>query len=255
MPWAVMDKQRLEYTALHWDLSQCEPQADHVPLWCDDGLTRDAMNGVLRVAEMPFHPPYPAIQSRQDIQLLRGFAAAVPPGGVIAESGSYLGGSAKIMLEAADPSVTLHAFDFSWHDNTRWDYHYDRAELQWITHSWGWALPPSVITRLDFASWYLSAHDNVHLRYANVPYDLVDWDQPCDLIFEDSSHENPQLHDIVTFWLPWLRPGGTLAGHDYHNAEWPDVRQEAAAVAAKLGVKLNYTDESNIWWVVKPEER
>ena len=58
-------------------------------------------------------------------------------------------------------------------------------------------------------------------------------------------------------WWPKLRPGGVLAGHDYH-ADWPATRQAVDAFAARhrleIGVTAEYVKEREwpSWWVEKP---
>jgi predicted O-methyltransferase YrrM len=44
-----------------------------------------------------------------------------------------------------------------------------------------------------------------------------------DMVFIDAgSHSNPVEWDIIQYWIPKIKPGGILSGHDYHT-NYPDV--------------------------------
>lgn len=45
-----------------------------------------------------------------------------------------------------------------------------------------------------------------------------------DLVFIDADHEYPAVKQDIECWLPLVRPGGTLAGHDF-AARHPGVMQ------------------------------
>jgi hypothetical protein len=74
------------------------------------------------------------------------------------------------------------------------------------------------------------------------------------MLFEDSTHQNPQLRDTLQFFLPFIKSGGVIAGHDYHNPKWPDVKTETALLAAQLNAELVISSDKRcgIWWMKKP---
>lgn len=47
-------------------------------------------------------------------------------------------------------------------------------------------------------------------------------DQSLDFVFIDGSHKYEDVVKDVKAWLPKIKKGGILAGHDYHYT-WPDV--------------------------------
>ena len=70
-------------------------------------------------------------------------------------------------------------------------------------------------------------------RYANCSLDFV---------FIDADHSYPAMIQDITAWLPKIKPGGYLAGHDYY---WAGVKQ---AVDELLPQALHYPPGS---WIIQ----
>ena len=60
-------------------------------------------------------------------------------------------------------------------------------------------------------------------------------------VYIDADHEYPSVVEDISIWLPKVRKGGILAGHDYSEA-WPGVIQ---AVKEQLGT--NYSVMRQSW--------
>jgi predicted O-methyltransferase YrrM len=65
-------------------------------------------------------------------------------------------------------------------------------------------------------------------------------DGSLDAVFLDASHKYEDVRADILAWLPKVKSGGILAGHDYtyRNDDWPDVRRavdEAFPVLAVIG--------------------
>ena len=45
-----------------------------------------------------------------------------------------------------------------------------------------------------------------------------------DFVFIDAEHSYEAVAHDIAAWLPKIRPGGALTGHDYANPRWPDVK-------------------------------
>jgi hypothetical protein len=65
-----------------------------------------------------------------------------------------------------------------------------------------------------------------------------------DFVFIDADHSYPSMIQDITAWLPKIKPGGYLAGHDYPN--WAGVKQ---AVDELLPQALHYPPTSWIYHV------
>ncbi len=76
---------------------------------------------------------------------------------------------------------------------------------------------------------------------------------PMDFIFLDGDHSRAGVEADIVAWLPHVRSGGTLAGHDYYTVEQhhhPGVRE---AVDAAFGTELVRHPVGSIWTWEVPE--
>ena len=48
-------------------------------------------------------------------------------------------------------------------------------------------------------------------------------DRTADLVFIDADHSYQGVREDVTAWLPKVRPGGWIGGHDYQSPRFPGV--------------------------------
>lgn len=51
------------------------------------------------------------------------------------------------------------------------------------------------------------------------------WSNVVDLVFVDGDHTYNQVKADIQAWLPHIRKGGILCGHDYGWDKWPGVEQ------------------------------
>ena len=68
-------------------------------------------------------------------------------------------------------------------------------------------------------------------------------DESLDLIFIDADHSYEAVREDISLWLQKLRPGGVLAGHDYHG--W-GVKQAVDEFALQHGVEID-THPDSVW--------
>ena len=67
-------------------------------------------------------------------------------------------------------------------------------------------------------------------------------DASIDLVMVDTNHHYEPTKEQVSIWLPKLKSGGIICGHDY-NDTWPGLVQ---AVDEMLGKPQNLVD--SFWW-------
>jgi len=48
-------------------------------------------------------------------------------------------------------------------------------------------------------------------------------DQSIDVVFVDADHSYEATRESIEVWLPKIRPGGVICGHDYNLESWPGV--------------------------------
>ena len=261
MAWASMNRDGM-VTAVSFDISQILLDPTARVLEISDVTAAAVMDGVLKLEHVVSPPPtdpepvrfnhavysnrYPAMMNERDVDALITLAQQLPAGAIAVEAGSRFGGSAKIVLDHAQSITRLYCLDPDWADPDSPWIRQDPA----ITPAWRslWKLD-DFSTCFAYASALLQGYHNVRLLPLASPYDIAWWQEPIDFLFEDSQHANPQMNDNLNFWLPLVKSGGIIAGHDY-STSWPDVVNEADALARQLGVELHR--HNSIWWVIKP---
>lgn len=68
-----------------------------------------------------------------------------------------------------------------------------------------------------------------------------------DFIYVDAGHDLTSIRSDIESWLPLVRPGGIIAGHDYVE-DHPFVVQAVDEFAAKTGWQLHLTREAWASW-------
>ena len=190
---------------------------------------------------------YPAVMSDRDLDALSQVAKLIPLDSIAVEVGSRLGGSARAIIDHAPRIKRLYCIDPEWKGNS-----HNGISDPWMDNLRGFWQLDRFQTCLQFAEHYMRDRPQVRLLPFSSPDDIRWWREPVDFMFEDSSHENPQLRDTLDFWVPLVKSGGIIAGHDYSRSNWPEVAQEADALAQRLGTDLHVLGGSTIWWMRKP---
>jgi len=70
---------------------------------------------------------------------------------------------------------------------------------------------------------------------------------PVDIVFIDADHRYEAVKADILAWMPHLRPGGLICGHDYHDDAHPGVTQAVDELFPEVQC------EGNIWWVETEE--
>lgn len=72
-------------------------------------------------------------------------------------------------------------------------------------------------------------------------------DAQLDFVYLDAQHHYEAIREDLELWLPKVRPGGVLAGHDYLDGETEygryGVRRAVDELARRLGLRLVVTAE------------
>ena len=95
----------------------------------------------------------------------------------------------------------------------------------------------------------LEYFDNI-TSYIKSSNDIVDEfeDGSLSVVYIDGLHEYEQVCKDIDNYLPKLKKGGWMCGHDYHKESWPDV---CRAVDERFEHVIDWMDTS---WCVKVGE-
>lgn len=100
-----------------------------------------------------------------------------------------------------------------------------------------------------YNNWTLIPKES-HFAVDDVPNEL-------DLVYIDAIHDEFNVTRDIECWLPKIRTGGILCGHDYYCSEvkiavdkkYPDIRGRAAIGCYDKDRHSNA--EGSDWWIVK----
>ena len=188
---------------------------------------------------MPYKTDIKGWMHEEELQVIEQLAKTAQPIGVIAEVGSFCGKSTVAWAMNADPSVTIYCFDPFYeaiedHEgnvcNTWEEFQKNTAEFKNVIPIRG--LTPQ------------------HAGYTDP--------RLIDVFFVDASHHNPSDWAIIEHFLPFVKPGGIIAGHDYNSyfcecpVAFPDVNLNVHRLEEMFNQKAKVT--TTFWYLIKPEE-
>lgn len=92
------------------------------------------------------------------------------------------------------------------------------------------------------------------VRLSSVDAAKTYQDDSLDFVFIDATHTYDAVKEDITAWLPKVKRGGILAGHDYlHGAEFgPLVRVAVEELCPDHSVVNNDPDHCPVWMYIKP---
>lgn len=169
-----------------------------------------------------------------DIKALSTLASSII-GGTIIELGSMHGRSAYC-LSKSSPTSKIFCLDYwsGWECKT----------ADGITR------PNSVET---FKSYTSDCENITSIQLSQDVKTIPSWDEPVDMVFIDALHENPDDWICIEFWLPKIKPGGIICGHDYYSEKnstvvhYPDVIENVARLEKLLDKKFTLHPHSCVW--------
>lgn len=75
-------------------------------------------------------------------------------------------------------------------------------------------------------------------------------DESLDLIFIDADHSEGWVLRDLAAWVPKVKPGGVLAGHDYDSPRYPGVKRAVDAFFERHPTPVQL-DRNRVWWTLK----
>ena len=161
----------------------------------------------------------PGWMSEDELIELDNLSSSITPGGIIVEVGSLFGRS-SYCLARANSSATVYCFDNFANDE------------------------PDIDTFTEFCR-YTRECNNIYASTVNSAAEII-WDPALlvDMVFLDESHCNPIFQQYIDFWLPKIRSGGFLCGHDF-NPNFPDVIENVSLLEQLLGKPVTIQD--SLW--------
>jgi hypothetical protein len=158
---------------------------------------------------------------------------SVPDGGTFVECGAWLGKSSAYLCDIAKERINVFIVD-SW-----------QGSVNEITTEQKLAQETDI-----FKIFVDNMGERKFTPIRKLSHEAVleFEDESCDVIYIDMEHTYEAVCKDIDMWLPKVKVGGYLAGHDYNPGSWPGVVQ---AVNEKLGDKFYILENST--WAYKKE--
>lgn len=196
---------------------------------------------------MPYNTSIRGWMTESELQVLSTWAEELPPNATIVEVGSFFGRSAYCFAVSA-PTAIVHCYDW-WGGGVVEDDVNFPMETR-IKH--GFPLPGDINSIYNFLS-NTRACPNIRATQVQGVADL-DWpiEPSVDLFFLDAGHVNPDDWEYIAYWLPRVRPGGWIAGHDlYPNRLMPAVNDNVERLQQLLGREVETPPAGSLWRIRK----
>ena len=92
------------------------------------------------------------------------------------------------------------------------------------------------------------------IRKASVDASKDVADRSLDFAFIDADHSYEGVRADIWAWLPKIKPGGWLCGHDFGNAEFPKFGVTRAVTEFAESIELPLERGENFTWFIKIQE-
>lgn len=82
------------------------------------------------------------------------------------------------------------------------------------------------------------------------PHNVIIPEDKIDLFFLDASHTNPNDWENIEFYLPMIKNGGIISGHDHDIEQFPDVVDNVSRLEKITGNRAEFYQGSSVWSIV-----
>jgi hypothetical protein len=158
------------------------------------------------------------------------------------EIGSFLGRSSYEIAQTINKGK-LYCIDSWW----KWKVEETYTKEQIDVHNF--PIKGTVCSLENFLN-NTSECKNIITIKGNSPGIVKNWELPIDFLFLDGLHENPNDWENIEFWLPKIKSGGILSGHDYllTYCKFPDVIENVNRLEKLLNQKVKNPEGTSIWY-------
>ena len=181
-----------------------------------------------------YNKSIPGWLSDYDLEAISTMASDTPAHATIVEVGSMHGKSAYCIATSAS-TAKLYCYDLWRNDLVRSSDLLDRNnsidEFRKYIHMCKNIIPIQITGKDDVQ------HENLSV----------------DMMFLDAAHTNPSDWEWIEFWLPKIKKGGVICGHDYYQLgvhkeiHYPDINSNVSKLEEMLNKKVTTYRYSCVW--------
>lgn len=181
--------------------------------------------------------------SKSELAIIRYWAKNIPQNGVVVELGSFMGKSAVCWATHCHPSVKIYCVD-------KFEEEYTPKNLiSSIADPTNPDIPHNNITYNVYKSFLENTKQYKNIIPLRGTLPKIEYlGDYVDLLFVDLSHKNPVDRESIAFFEPYMKNNSIICGHDY-CVEFPDVKENAHALANAYQTSLNIIPNTSLWLV------
>lgn len=167
-----------------------------------------------------------------ELQIIQKMAESVPENEIIVEVGSLLGRT-SYCLAASNPKVKVYCFD-QWGGEAQFPHPH---KVQ------GVPIEGDYNTLETFIENTKKLENIIPIRTSAPNFPEIG--SPF-FVFIDLLHYNPCDWDTISYWLPKIKKGGILCGHDFAPV-FSDVVDNVNRLEDILGQKVTIYENTSLW--------
>jgi hypothetical protein len=175
------------------------------------------------------------------LQVLESIAKTVPENGVVVEIGSLYGRSTVCWAMTCPLSATIYAIDLFNEEYTDTSS-FSNEEIQ--LHNY--PKPNVVYRQRELFDENTKKYKNINKIVGCSPYEIDYPGNNIDILFLDAFHTNPSDWNNIKYFLPYVKIGGLISGHDYSN-DFPDILENVKRLEELF--EIDAIIESQIWQI------
>lgn len=172
--------------------------------------------------------------SEMELKVIEQLAQLVPENETIIEIGSMMGRTA-FCWAATNPTATVICFD-QWVGEDSGDSN--------LSNEVGSPIKGDHNTLELFIKNTSELKNVIPIRAIAPEFPIID-NSPF-LVFIDTAHKNPCDWDTIQYWLPKIKKGGILCGHDF-SEQFPDVVENVERLEKLLSKKVTTYKNTSLW--------
>jgi predicted O-methyltransferase YrrM len=176
-----------------------------------------------------------------ELKVLESIAQTVPENGTIVEVGSMFGKSSVCWALTA-PTATVYCIDLyeDWEQVFNFDVDEDESK--------GFVNIPLKNVKYNSKQEFLNNTkdiSNIIRIEGESPYNINYTGGEIDVFFLDAAHSNPSDWDSLCHFIPMVKEGGIVCGHDLHV--FPDIMENVRRLEQILGVPFKHYSDGTVW--------
>lgn len=194
---------------------------------------------------MPFDLSIKGWMIEQELKILEHWASTLKEGATIVEVGSFYGRSAYCLAASAPAGSTVYCFD-RWYGDPSDETIVNFSEE--VIAANGFPTPGLKNTFEHFMSNVSSLPNIVPKQVSDATEIAWHHGRIVDLFFIDAEHRNPSDWEYINYWVTFLRPGGSICGHDYYTDDrFPDIKTNVERLEKLFSTKVETYAGTSLW--------